>query len=102
MEPVNAENYLFHKEDGSKFSSEYISKIFKKYVLKAGLDEKYHFHCLRHTAFTNLSNKGVPVAMIKEIAGHTDIKTTQIYMRPSYDDIRRVLNEIDYPWENIT
>ena len=92
------QNYLFHKGDGTKFSTGYISKRFKKYVLKAGLDEKYHFHCLRHSSLTFLANMGVSSFMIKEIAGHKNIKTTESYVRPSHEETKRVLNEIKFPW----
>jgi integrase/recombinase XerD len=98
MKLIQSKNYVFHKADGTKLSEAYVSKLFKKYVKKAGLDDRFHFHCLRHTALTHLGNNGISAFMLKQIAGHSDIKTTQIYVRPSHDEIRRALDEIRYPW----
>lgn len=43
--------------------------------------EKYHFHTLRHTAATHMYQKGIQLATVQKILGHTDIKTTQIYAK---------------------
>lgn len=36
-------------------------------------------HWLRHTAATNMINKGAPVAVVQEILGHADSATTALY-----------------------
>ena len=45
----------------------------------ANIKENIHFHSLRHSFASNLANKGVPLIAIKELLGHSDISTTQIY-----------------------
>jgi integrase len=40
---------VFHL-DGRRMRKEYVTKRFKKYVLKAGLNPKLHFHSIRHYA----------------------------------------------------
>ena len=43
----------------------------------------YHrlcWHALRHTFCSHLAMLGVPVTIIKELAGHADLKTTERYM----------------------
>ena len=97
MNSIQKNNYVFCKCDGKKYSSSYISKIFKKYLKKAKLDEKYHFHCLRHTAITMFANNGLSAFEAKKIAGHSDIKTTQSYVHPSNKEIIKKLNLIDFP-----
>ena len=37
------------------------------------------FHCSRHTAATLLLYHDTPLTTIKEILGHTNIRTTEIY-----------------------
>jgi len=41
--------------------------------------EAYHFHCLRHTAATNMLEKGLRLETIQKILGHVNASTTQIY-----------------------
>lgn len=88
--------YVFGKYDGSKFANNYISKLFKKYLREAGFEEKYHFHCLRHTAITNMATAGIPAFIIQVIVGHNDIKTTQGYVHPSLNDMNNWLGSMDY------
>jgi len=88
--------FVFGKPDGTKFSSGYVSKSFKAIIDELGFDRKYHFHCLRHTACTNMASKGIPAFIIKEIVGHSDIKTTQLYVRPSFTDVTKWLEGLDY------
>lgn len=92
----NQLKYVFGKYDGSKFDNNYISRIFKKYLREASLDEKYHFHCLRHTAITNMAIAGIPAFIIQVIVGHNDIKTTQGYVHPSLNDMNNWLGSMDY------
>lgn len=85
--------YLFTK-GGFKFSAEYVSKAFKKSLRLAGLPEKFHFHCLRHTFVTNLVKSGVNVSYVKQLAGHQDIKTTENYIHLLTEDLREAVNKI--------
>jgi site-specific recombinase XerD len=40
-------------------------------------------HILRHTFCSHLAMRGAPAKAIQELAGHTDLKTTQRYMHLS-------------------
>ena len=41
--------------------------------------EDAHFHDLRHTAASRMVQAGVSMAVVKEMLGHADVKSTQIY-----------------------
>lgn len=45
----------------------------------SGINKKMTSHVGRHTAACLMLNHGVPMEVVKEVLGHTDIKTTQIY-----------------------
>ena len=55
--------------------------LVKKYLDRAGLENKhYSAHKLRHTAATLMYRTGnVDVRVLKDILGHEQLNTTQIY-----------------------
>ncbi len=87
------ETYLFNKK-GFRYASDFISKSFKKALRKAGLNEIFHFHCLRHTFITNLVLAGCNVRLIQAIAGHSDLITTEKYIHLGVNDLRQAINLI--------
>jgi integrase len=90
----NPQDYLFANKNGINYKYTWITMRFKKYLRKAGLDEKLHFHCLRHTFITNLIKKGVNINYVMEIAGHSDIGTTMNYIHIETEDLREAVNMI--------
>lgn len=72
-------NYIFYRVMGIKLNEDYVSKNFKVAVRDSGLNDNIHFHTLRHSFASRLIQKGVSLFVVKELLGHEDIKTTQIY-----------------------
>lgn len=70
---------VFYRKKGIKLNGEFISKQFKSFVREAGLNENIHFHSLRHSFCSALVQRGVSLYAVKELAGHENIKTTQVY-----------------------
>ncbi len=70
---------VFANSLGAGLIGSSVSHKFKKYVRRAELDDTIHFHSLRHTGVSFLANKGVPQEYIRRIAGHTSVRTTDIY-----------------------
>ncbi len=90
------EAYVFSIE-GMRIKEGTLSHAFKKYVRRAHLDEGIHFHSLRHTCATWLSEMNVPIDKVQQILGHSDVSTTQIYSHPSLDAARQALEGISLP-----
>jgi site-specific recombinase XerD len=93
-------DYVFCKEDGEKFTGNYISRRFKKASKAAGMDDAIHFHTLRHSFASNLAQKGVPLYTIKELLGHSSISTTEIYSHLNMDSLREAIEKLDSPQPN--
>ncbi len=50
--------------------------------------EDLRLHDLRHVFATRLSQKNVPLDNISKMLGHEQLNTTQIYLNPSFKDLR--------------
>lgn len=71
-------------------------KIVKEAVHMAGKNLKVTPHWFRHTFVTLLLENDVPLAVVKDWAGHSDISTTNIYLeRVNQDDSHVHLNKVN-------
>lgn len=79
--------YLFQNRSGNPFTRAGITYIIDKYVDLANLSDhanitiNVHPHVFRHTKAVHLLESGVPLLYIKDILGHSSVKTTEIYAR---------------------
>jgi len=55
-------------------------------VTKLGY-EQLKRHSLRHTGLTWMADAGVPVHVLRKIAGHADLSTTQGYLHPDRQSV---------------
>lgn len=78
-------NALFISKQNKRISNKTVQWLVYKYLTLAGLDYKhYSTHKLRHTAATLMYQTGkVDVRVLKEILGHEQLNTTQIYTHVS-------------------
>ena len=78
-------NALFVSKQYNRISNKTVQWLVYKYLSLAGLDYKhYSTHKLRHTAATLMYQTGkVDVRVLKEILGHEQLNTTQIYTHVS-------------------
>lgn len=67
--------YVFAWEDGTPFSTNYVSKSFGKIIKKSSLP-KIRFHDLRHSSATNLLAKDFSLVDIQHWLGHSQPSTT--------------------------
>lgn len=71
---------LFLSNRRTRISHQMVQNLVKKYIEKAGLDtQRYSVHKLRHTAATLMFQNGVDIRVLKEVLGHENLGTTQIY-----------------------
>lgn len=90
----NEDVYVFSNRKRKRYDKHYISRTFKKYVRKAKLADHYHFHSLRHTSLSTLAQKGIGIYDIKEIAGHSNIKTTELYLHTCTESLRKAIEKL--------
>lgn len=80
---------------GKPITQDFISKKFKKFVLKANLNPGLHFHSLRHSFGSWLIQRGASIYNVSKLLGHSDIKTTEIYLHVSAENLRSSVNLLE-------
>ena len=74
-----------------------IFRMVDETMRKAGINytNKHHGpHALRHSLATNMLNKNVPISAISQILGHSDIRTTEIYITKDTTHLRELTLEV--------
>jgi site-specific recombinase XerD len=92
---------LFFNNQRCKLTPKGISFILNKYVSRARIvssiiPEKITPHSFRHTKAMHLLQAGVSLIYIRDILGHVDISTTEIYTRTDTELKRKALEKA-YP-----
>jgi integrase/recombinase XerD len=93
--PGHDDHSLFVNQHGSKLSRGGIAWIIRKYQARTGDPALAHAelspHVLRHSRAMHLYEAGVPLPYIRDILGHVELATTDIYARASTEAKRKAL-----------
>jgi len=90
---------LFTNRSGEKLTRKGVAYILNKYFLMAKeidpsiYPEKLSPHCTRHSKSMHLLQSGVNLIYIRDLLGHTDIKTTEVYARIDSEMKRKALEQ---------
>lgn len=87
-------SYVFVNEKGERLLEDFVTKKFKAYCREIGLDESIHFHSLRKTGATWAAANGATPLAIRELLGHSSIRTTEIYLGVPAESVRDAVERI--------
>lgn len=79
---------LFLQENGNKIYPKYVQNYVKKYMGLVTDISKKSPHVLRHSAATHMLDRGADLMAVKEILGHENLSTTQIYTHVSIERLK--------------
>jgi len=63
----------------------HIGRCISQAVAKAGIDKRITSHGLRHAWATHSNEQGIDIRTLQVLLGHTDIRTTEIYVHANKD-----------------
>lgn len=90
VDDVKGKKALFISRNHNRLSVKMIQAMVYKYLAKIGLEAQgYSCHKLRHTAATLMyQHGGVDVRILKEVLGHENLGTTEIYTHLSSEQMK--------------
>lgn len=78
---------IFLSESGAAITVGVIREHFRRYRKKAKLSENVTMHTLRHCYATNLIENGATLIQVKELMGHSNIRSTMEYVHVANIDL---------------
>ncbi len=84
------QTYLFPNIKGGHISKDYASVVLRRACRRVGL-EGVSTHSFRRTALTTMSNQGVPLRIIQEVSGHTNLEQLYAYLEVRDDQVKGAL-----------
>lgn len=82
--------YLFEGQNDF-YSTSSIQKVLFRAKEKSGISKHITVHTLRHSRATHLLDNGLDLFNVKEILGHSSVKTTMIYLHTAKNNLKRMI-----------
>ncbi|BCB40547.1 site-specific tyrosine recombinase XerD [Bacillus cereus] len=86
--------YLLVSSKSNHITTRAVQHIFKRYSNQIGIEITPH--SLRHTYCKQLAQHGVDIQSIAELAGHSSIETTRVYVTPSIQELHDALKKTEF------
>ena len=88
-------NALFLTRNGTRIGARRVEKIVEEVLRKAGMaNQGFSVHKLRHTAATLMYQHGnVDIRILKDVLGHANLGTTEIYTHISNQQMESAMNQ---------
>jgi site-specific recombinase XerD len=87
--------YVLNGQNFPQYSERSVGEVIKQLATKAGIKKKVYTHLIRHCTFTHLVEIGCDINLVQKIAGHSSVKTTNLYLHISDNFISKMTNPIN-------
>lgn len=95
LEKYQPRQYLFEGQYGGPYTNSSLGKVMRRSLQKAGIQNSYTLHCLRHSFATHLLEDGTDLRYIQTLLGHNSSKTTEIYTHVSQTALNNIQSPLD-------
>lgn len=90
---INKLDLLFMSKKGKKLYPEEVRKMVKKNLSTVTDIKKKSPHVLRHSFATHLLENGADIRAVKDLLGHENLSTTQIYTHVNPEKLKKVYKQ---------
>ena len=85
--------WLFVNHKGKQMSPESVNYVVKKYMTSLSNADRVSPHVFRHSFATHILNEGGDLAAIKELMGHENLATTEVYTHVTRERMKEVYRQ---------
>lgn len=85
--------FLFTNCKGEQMTRQGFWKIIKLYANRAKIDKDITPHMIRHSFAMHMVNNGADLRALQEMLGHSDISTTQVYLKGKRSKLKEVYDK---------
>lgn len=86
-----SKEYVLNGQTNIQYTDRSVGEVIKQLAFKAKiLNKKVHPHLIRHCYATHLLEAGTDINLIQKLLGHSNVKTTNIYLHISHNHISKI------------
>jgi len=85
-------NALFVDDNGRRINRFFVYRLIKNFLKETEMKKKSP-HVLRHSAATHMLDREADLLAVKEILGHENLSTTQIYTHVSIERLKKIYKQ---------
>lgn len=82
--------YVLNGQTNIQYTDRSVGEVVKQLAVKAGISKRVYTHLMRHCSFTHMVENGTDINLIQKLAGHSNVKTTSIYLHISHNHISKI------------
>ncbi len=84
---------FFVKGDGGRVYRALVYNVVRRNLSKVVTQKKKSPHVLRHTFATTMLNHEAELSAIKELLGHSNLATTEVYTHTTFEELKKVYKQ---------
>lgn len=90
-----SKDYVLNGQSSLQYSDRSVGEVVKQLADKAGINKRVYTHLIRHCSFTHLVEAGCDINLVQRLAGHSNVKTTNLYLHTSHTLISKIASPLN-------